>query len=409
MVTRCSYIVKFVLSLHLMLSKPQMNHVITFMQGMVLCDGWKNISQIRRVTHQPRDLSCMTRFLNESPWLPNRITRRRQQFIMEKIKRARAKRGDTRPVVFLIIDDTQCKKDVSTKHMEGLDFYFSHADGKSVWSHSLVTAHIVSDSYSFAWDFRSYFRESYCEAHGTTFKSKNDLAVELINDYARFHQLGNEQVYVLVDSWYTSKKLIDACNQKGFHLIGAFRINRKLYPKGIGIKTSAFASQFIRKSDLHSVTVDGHSYKVYPYEGPLSDVENVKVLLSWEKAFDPSQPPFCLLCTDLSLNLVTILRYYEVRWHIETGYRYFKELLGFDQYQHLSHKGIELFWNLQFLVYTFLEHQRHEWGTSNFLTLGDVVRHLRQEHLGQLVVYGYEQALAKRPIKEVLKSLKLAA
>ncbi|HET7578980.1 MAG TPA: hypothetical protein VFK33_06840 [Bacillales bacterium] len=54
-----------------------------------------------------------------------------------------------------------------------------------------------------------------------------------------------------------------------------------------------------------------------------------------------SQTPFCILCTDISLNVVIILRYYNVRWHIETGYRYFKDLLGFDQYQMLSYKGIQ--------------------------------------------------------------------
>jgi hypothetical protein len=142
-------------------------------------------------------------------------------------------------------------------------------------------------------------------------------------------------------------------------VISAVRSNRKVYPKGIGIKANAFASQYIRASDLHSVTVEGHDYKVYTYEGPLSDIENVKVLLSWEKRFDASQAPFCILCTDTSLNVVTILRYYNVHWHIETEYRYFKDLLGFDQYQMLSYKGIQRFWYVQFLVYNFLEYQRN--------------------------------------------------
>jgi IS4 transposase len=44
----------------------------------------------------------------------------------------------------------------------------------------------------------------------------------------------------------------------------------------------------------------------------------------------PLETTFCILCTDCSLDLVRILSYYNVRWNIETGYRYFKELLGFD-------------------------------------------------------------------------------
>jgi hypothetical protein len=153
-----------------------MKHLISFVHGIILCDGRMTVSQIRRATNGYRDLSCMTRFLNESPWSPNRMRRRRIQFMMKRIERARAKKGDTRPIVFVIVDDTQSPKDKSTKKMEGLDFHFSHSDGKSVWSHCVVTSHLVSEGHSFALDFRPYFRESYCEEHGLPFKSKNDLA-----------------------------------------------------------------------------------------------------------------------------------------------------------------------------------------------------------------------------------------
>ncbi len=68
-----------------------------------------------------------------------------------------------------------------------------------------------------------------------------------------------------------------------------------------------------------------------------------------------------LLCTDVSLDLVTIGRYYQVRWNIETGYRYFKELLGFGHYQLLSTTGIQRFWVIQLLTQNFLESQWQEW------------------------------------------------
>jgi SRSO17 transposase len=406
MVTFYSYIVNFIFALGLGLSKPQTHHVMTFIHGIILADGEKTIANIRRATHETRHLSCMTKFLNKSPWCPNRANRRRIQFMMGKIKKIRAKQGDTRPIVFLIIDDTQSKKDLTTKRMGALDFHFSHADGKSVWSHCVVTSHIVSEGYSFAVNFRSYFRESCCNENGFTFKSKNDLAIELINEY---ESPTDEQVYVLVDSWYTSKKLIDACSAKGYHLIGGLRTNRKIYPKGVGIKLSKFISDYIRADDLRPVTVGHHRYKIYSYEGNLSDTENATVLISWEDKYDSKTKPFCLLCTDSSLDLVTILRYYDVRWHIETGYRYFKDLLGFDHYQLLSYKGIERYWCIQFLAYNFLECQRKEWEEEGIVTIGDTVRRIRKDHLGHLIVFAYQQGLAQKPLAEVLKCLKLSA
>lgn len=155
--------------------------------------------------------------------------------------------------------------------------------------------------------------------------------------------------------------------------------------------------------------MDDHTYKIYLYEGQLSDMNHVKVLLSWEDEFDADQTPFCILCTDDDLDLVTIQRYYAVRWKIETGYRYFKDLLGFDQYQLHSCKAIHRYWSIQFMVYNYLEWQRYVWSDRSTMTLGDVVRRIRKEHLGQLVVYVYEQALNEKPLAEVLDTLNIAA
>lgn len=119
MVTFYSFIVKFILALNLELSKPQLNHVLTFVQGIILTDGRMTVTQIRRSTHEKRDLSCMTRFLNESPWCPNRVKRKRLQFMMERIKKARMKQGDSRSITFFIIDDTQSKKDVLPNKWKG--------------------------------------------------------------------------------------------------------------------------------------------------------------------------------------------------------------------------------------------------------------------------------------------------
>ncbi|WP_147385247.1 hypothetical protein [Paenibacillus thiaminolyticus] len=88
----------------------------------------------------------------------------------------------------------------------------------------------------------------------------------------------------------------------------------------------------------------------------------------------------------------------------------FKELLGLDQYQLLSFHGIQRFWAIQFLTQNFLEFQRQEWMRSDTdLTFGDVVRRIREEFFGQIVVYVYEQVLEKRPLLDILRHLKLSA
>ncbi|MDY0404071.1 hypothetical protein P5G51_000375 [Virgibacillus sp. 179-BFC.A HS] len=68
------------------------------------------------------------------------------------------------------------------------------------------------------------------------------------------------------------------------------------------------------------------------------------------------------------------------------------------------------FWRIQFLTYNFLEYQRQEWQhPGNTMTIGDLIRRICKDNIGQIVVYAYEQALAKKPLTDVLKYMKLDA
>jgi len=62
------------------------------------------------------------------------------------------------------------------------------------------------------------------------------------------------------------------------------------------------------------------------------------------------------------------------------------------------------------LTQNFVELKRQEWTKPNIsLTFGDVVRRIRQDYFGQVIVYVYEQAMAKTPLFDILKRLKLTA
>lgn len=174
--------------------------------------------------------------------------------------------------------------------------------------------------------------------------------------------------------------MLDACNVRVFHIIAAVKANRKICLAGIQVPMSDFvANTCVMKISTPwqwraNVTGSLHTKDRWPRR------RISKLLLSWEEKLDNWRTPFCILCTDLSLDVVTILTYYRTRWHIETGYRYFKELLGFDPYQLLSSQGISRLWAIQFLVQNLLEFQRHEWSSYQCrMSLGDVVRRFHHE------------------------------
>ncbi|MDU1443294.1 MAG: hypothetical protein E6916_07255 [Clostridium cochlearium] len=51
--------------------------------------------------------------------------------------------------------------------------------------------------------------------------SKSDIAVDFINSFEK--PANYDKIYCLVDSWYTSQKLINSTLMQGIHLIGALK------------------------------------------------------------------------------------------------------------------------------------------------------------------------------------------
>jgi deoxyadenosine/deoxycytidine kinase len=63
-----------------------------------------------------------------------------------------------------------------------------------------------------------------CEEVNMAFASKPELARALVD---AFEPLPGTQTYVLTDSWYPSRQLLETCQKRGFHLISAVKSDRK--------------------------------------------------------------------------------------------------------------------------------------------------------------------------------------
>lgn len=158
--------------------------------------------------------------------------------------------------------------------MEGLDYNFSHTEGKSMWSHCVVTSNFAVGDISTPVQYQPYYRKEQCDNIRKSFLSKVGIAKNFITD---FNAPSNcNKVYVLTDSWYSNKDIIYASLQKGYHLIGAIKSNRLIEPKGIKLQLSQFA-EHIDPSTLDLVTVKGKDYRIYVYEGPVAKLENALV------------------------------------------------------------------------------------------------------------------------------------
>lgn len=394
-------IIKYINILNLPYSRAIRSHIAHFISGIITTEGDKNISAIYRKLTCDRDRSCGSRFLAKYKWSNEYVDYKRVNHSMNTIRGS----VDEDTVGFLIIDDTLSKKDASTKKIEGLEYHHSHSDGKTMWSHCVVTSHYNVSEYSLPLNFKFYLREQFFDKRKKKhFKNKQQLAMELINEFTP----ATETTYLLVDAWYTSGKLMLHALSKGYHTIGRIKSNRVIYPGGIKTNAKDFSTH-IRKNETCSVTVGDNTYYVYRYEGKINDLDNAVILMCWSEA-DLSDKPSFIVSTDVSLSTSTIIMYYQKRWDIEVSYRYHKNSLGFDEYQVESLTSIKRFWSLVFMTYTFLELFRVSNKKSlNIQNIGDTIGYFRKQHLVNIVKYTYTYAINRVSFDDVVAKLGYAA
>lgn len=394
-------IINYISELNLPYSSAIKNHMVNIVSGIIVTEGSKTISSVHNKITCNRDRSTGSRFLSSYSWNHEYVTQERIFHAISEISNT----CEASDVGFLIIDDTLTKKNTSTKKIEGLDFHNSHADGnKPKWSHCLVTSHYKINDYSIPLDFRQYHRKESSKKLSKKFLDKNELAMELINEFTPV----TKNNYLLVDSWYTSAKILLHGLINGCHTIGRIKSNRVIYPAGIKTNVKKFSS-YIRTNETSLVTASNNKYYVYRYEGKLNDIENVVVLISWTKN-DLSDNPAFIISTDVSLDNKTIISYYEKRWDIEVSYRYHKTALGFDEFQIQSLKSIHRYWSMIFLTYTFLEIFRVKCEKLyKFKNIGDVILHFRNNYLVKIVSFAHECADNGIDLQSTIAKLGLVA
>lgn len=270
----------------------------------------------------------------------------------------------------------------------------------------MVVSNFVAGPYAMPFQFKPYYTEEKCEELGIAFESKIDIAKGFIKE---FHIPSNiRRVYVLTDSWYTSTSLIEEALRKGYHVIGYVKSNRTIFPCGVKIKVSGVMKS-IEPSALDLVTVEGKEYRVYRYEGKVGTFDNAVLLISYEVKKGGLEAPVCILSIDIELDSETILRYYSVRWTIETSYQYLKENLGFDEYKVRNLVSIERYMLLCFLAYNFLEYCRVTQKHLNLEMIGDTIQHMKKESIKNFVDFVYYHAKNDIPLMDIYTQLKLVA
>jgi len=373
-------------------------HLYTFVKGLININGQISLTRVSKEIFDSKHYSTISRFLSSYNWNHELINRNRIGYINHYLN-SNLKRDS---IGFLAIDDTVNPKMKSSK-TEGVSFNHSHTLHKNIKSHCIVSSNFVCGNISIPIDYKCYLNKANSEALNKNFKSKPDIAMDLISKFDKPSNV--KKLYCLTDSWYTSYKLIDFCRGNNVSLIGAIKSNRLMAHDGEKMQIKEFVKT-LNLSNLDIVTIKKKKFRVFNSITTLGKKGiKAKIFLCFEKDDDGLNHPLYLVTTDLKLTPKQAILYYQKRWNIEVNYKYLKSYLGFADYTIRRFKAIERYFLLTFLAINFLTMHKNKKKITE--TLGKVIRYYQRLNKMIFIKYIYDLVKQNYDINQIFKKIKL--
>src|SRR6266516_3869683 len=220
-------------------SKPQYQYFVTVLLGLMLCEGTRTLSGLLQQIAESPSLAGLSRFLSEAPWEEAAVAEswlrhfreELQPQVEAELQRARQMQSKQRgrpkaPVVtgYLIGDDSTIEKRKGKK-MEGLGRHHSTTQDKRVTGHSLVESLYVLLGRRCPLAPQLYRKPPVCKAEGVPFARKIDLMETVIRT---FEPVTGTVTHILLDTWYSAKRLWRAARERGLLITSGLKSNRWL-------------------------------------------------------------------------------------------------------------------------------------------------------------------------------------
>jgi SRSO17 transposase len=316
---------------------PAFEHFRRYLLGLIVSENL-TVEGINRVFVEPKHPSSLNRFLTVGIWDQHEVNEARINRL--RTEGALAGRG------WLALDDTLTHK--TGKKIEGVGIYWDHSEKRYVLAHNIVTAEFVNpkgDSHPL--DFRLYLKEDQSREKRVPFKTKIELAQELVE--AALH-LGLDIQGALFDSWFASKEFIRFLRGKGLRWVTRLKSDRNIKIKGRYVAIGQFAETLPRES-FRRVQIGDRIYQVFSKAVDLKGVGQVRILISYDNE-EFSGSPASFATDQIRWEGTRILKTYAKRWNIETFFRDSKQNLGLEDYQLTDLRGIKRHWYLILLAYS---------------------------------------------------------
>lgn len=399
------------------LSKPQYQHFVTVLLGLMQCEGRRVLSELLRQVGEAPSLAGLSRFLSHASWDEQQIAKQwLRQFrehlqpqvsaeVARKLQAQPKRRGRPKvPLVtgYLIGDDSTMHKPKGKK-MQGLGKHHSTTHEQRVVGHSLVAGLYVLLERRCPLAPRLYRQQKVCEKEEVAFQSKIDLMEDLIRT---FEPVAGTVTHVLLDSWYCAKVIWKAAREQGFLITTGLKSNRSLrivdenQPQGWRWQQLHEYAATLRAEDYTLLSwprgEDEEQVYVHVVSTRVRKLYCCQVIIVRRSLQEPLWQARYWASSDLEADPATLLGHIAARWDIEVLFGDSKEELGLDHYQLMSATAILRFWTLAMLAYIFLEEERArlQQPSQRQVTIGQARREIQRRHRRRVLNWLHEQFLS---------------
>jgi len=372
-------------------SYHQLKRFKQYLSGLIT-GGKPTVQSIALRLVEPVDQSSLNRFLTLYEWDGDLLNKKR----LEVLQSMKEMKWLGEGVVSL--DDVLLLK--TGKKMPGAGKFWDHNSNSYVRAQCLVTSHYVDTDKDYPVDYRQYFKRDSREAEETGFRSKVDLAMDLVDECEKRGVAAENYVF---DAWYLSKRLTEHVEACGKGWVSRLKANRIIYHEKKRMSIKKFGKTVSREA-FKALKVLDKTYWAYSQVLDVNKIGKVRVVICYDNEKLKGKPVF-LATNRLYWEETRVVQCYSLRFRIDTFYKDAKQNLGLGGCNLRSLEGTRRHWQLGFLGYSLLKaricQSRLYKRLESDLTVGAECRQAFMDLLQNLVQWVYKMA-DKMPVERIL-------
>jgi hypothetical protein len=318
-------------------TRPQYENFCRVMLGLIVAgENEHDIKSINELFIERKDQSSVNRFFTEPRWNVERVVAEGKALLLSENETSQL-------LEYKLIDDTVCRK-----YGPGAEMVcYNHSSTMgTILSHDYVTSLYVSGDVCVSDGLKLYGSEKRCKEKGVEFKTKVQLACEIIDQYIP----AAKRTVWLWDSWYTVYDVVTKCRAHGYDWIGEIKSNRVVFYKGTKYHLSELVEKLRSEGRFEDVFIAGEIYQSCRVRVFTKKLGRVTIVIDVKADTNDIH----ILCTDMKSTTREIVKHALERHHIEEFHKGAKHL-GLGEYRFRESEAALTHAHLVSLAYTLLD------------------------------------------------------